>query len=129
MQTVQQERARHALEQIRKLEAYPDKDKLKARASELPFMIHANGLGATAAFFRSKGDKDGYQQLYQVLQSWLSTSKRPFEKQDDLMDAITQSDMTTYRLAQAEAMVYLDWVKKFALAYLSGSKASNKETA
>ncbi len=118
MQTIQQLRAKNALEKVQALVPLNEGAKLKARAAELPFMIHANGLGPTAAFFRSKGDKDGYDHLYRVLNQWLCSTGQPFAGQPELMNAITQADMTTYRLAQAEAMAYLDWVKKFALAYL-----------
>ncbi len=92
--------------------------KLKARASELPFMIHTNGLGPALAFFKSKKDKYGYDKLYLVLQSWLTQPARPFAGKPDLMAAITETDFNTYRLAQAEAIVYMDWVKKFSSAYL-----------
>ena len=126
MQTLQQQRAKHALEAVQKLQKELESmtrndingDKLKARASELPFMIHTNGLGQAAAFFKSKKDKDGYDHLYRILSSWLTSEGRPFAGQPDLMKAITSADMHLYRVAQAEAMHYMDWVKKFAKAYL-----------
>lgn len=118
MQTLQQERARHALGQVKSWVGQGKDAKLKARTSELPFMIHANGLGQAAAFFCSKGSKDGYDAVFSALQGWLSQEKRPFAQQPDLMQAIVSSDLHTYRIAQAEAMAYMDWVKKFASAYL-----------
>ena len=119
-QTLQQLRAKHALQKVKELVPLNDGDKLKARASELPFMIHTNGLGPALAFFKSKMDKDGYDKLYLILQSWLIENKpgRPFAGNTDLMQAITEADFNTYRLAQAEAVQYMDWVKKFASAYL-----------
>lgn len=119
-QTLQQQRAAHALDKVQALVALKDGDKLKARASELPFMIHTNGLGQAAAFFKSKKDKDGYDHLYRILSSWLTSEGRPFAGagQGDLMKAISSADMHLYRVAQAEAMHYMDWVKKFAKAYL-----------
>lgn len=117
-QTLQQQRAAHALDKVQALVALKDGDKLKARASELPFMIHTNGLGQAAAFFKSKKDKDGYDHLYRILSSWLTSEGRPFAGHQDLMQAITSADMHLYRVAQAEAMHYMDWVKKFAKAYL-----------
>ncbi|MDQ7005475.1 MAG: type III-B CRISPR module-associated protein Cmr5 [Ghiorsea sp.] len=39
---------------------------------------------------------------------------------------ITACDANRYQLAQAEAIAYLDWVKKFAKAYL-GEKGDNDE--
>ncbi|MEN9374575.1 MAG: hypothetical protein RIR79_2127 [Pseudomonadota bacterium] len=131
MQTLQQLRAKHALSAIQKLAKEYEKDseklkKLKARASELPFMIHANGLGQALAFFKSKEgkedkkDKDGYGKLFEILQNWLTEKGRPFaeQKDKDLMAAVIETDFQTYRIAQAEAIQYMDWVKKFASAYL-----------
>jgi CRISPR-associated protein Cmr5 len=118
MQTLQQLRAKYALDKVTDLVPLNEGDKLKGRASELPFMIHANGLGQAAAFFKSKKDKDGYDKLFIVLQGWLSQPGRPFAGQTDLMRAITEADMHQYRVAQAEAIQFMDWVKKFASAYL-----------
>lgn len=121
MQTLQQQRAKHALVKVRDLIKLNQGAKLKSRASELPFMIHTNGLGQAAAFFKSKvgeKDKDCYGYIYAILQSWLSQTDRPFAGQADLMLAITEADLHTYRVAQAEAMQYMDWVKKFATTYL-----------
>lgn len=130
-QTLQQLRAQHALKQVQEFvisvagvnktdekKAKNLSEKFKARASELPFMIHTNGLGPALAFFKSKKEKDGYDKLYVLLQSWLVQPGRPFVDQPDLMKSITEADFNTYRLAQAEAIQYMDWVKKFASAYL-----------
>lgn len=119
MQTLQQERAKHALAQVKSWVPLNEGSKLKARTHELPFMIHANGLGQASAFFKSKGTKDGYDKVFLALQSWLAQPKRPFAGKPNLMDAIVDADVRTYRVAQAEAMAYMDWVKKFASAYLS----------
>ena len=118
MQTLQQERAKHALGQVQSWQALNDNSKLRARSSELPFMIHANGLGQAAAFFKSKGKKDGYDVVFSALQSWLRAPHRPLAGTPDLMSAIVATDLHTYRMAQAEAIQYMDWVKKFASAYL-----------
>ena len=122
MQTLQQERARHALGKVQSWVALNDGSKLKARTSELPFMIHANGLGQAAAFFKSKKNKDGYDVVLLALQDWMAQPSRPFAGKTDLMRAIVEADLATYRLAQAEAMAYMDWVKKFASAYLAGQE-------
>ncbi|NRT58053.1 type III-B CRISPR module-associated protein Cmr5 [Sphaerotilus uruguayifluvii] len=118
IQTLQQQRAAHALGQVKSWVPLNDGKKLKSRTSELPFMIHANGLGQAAAFFRSKGNKDGYAVVFAGLQSWLVSAGRPFAGKTDLMQAIVDADLYTYRCAQAEAMAYMDWVRKFASAYL-----------
>lgn len=125
--TLQQRRAAFALRRIQALakrsEGKPDErqkfnKEFNSYASAMPFMIHANGLGQTAAFYRRKGTEHTYYQLYQLLGDWLSQPEQPFAGKADLLEGITQSDMAVYLAAQAEAMLFLDWVKKLANAFL-----------
>jgi CRISPR type III-B/RAMP module-associated protein Cmr5 len=123
--TPQQERARFALERIKVFAEHTWKDKPKeqkefnSHASAMPFMIRANGLGQTAAFYRRKGTDHLYFQLYKLLGDWLAEPNQPFERQPDLLTAITQSDQDAYLAAQIEALLFLDWVKKLASAFLA----------
>ncbi|MCK5897004.1 MAG: type III-B CRISPR module-associated protein Cmr5 [Cocleimonas sp.] len=121
MQTLQQQRAQYALTVVKTFaEDHPnDKKKrteYKSYAAALPAMIHMNGLGQAAAFFKSKGGR--HDDLYEVISLWLCCNNQPFANYDDLLKGITNADMQTYRLAQAEAQALMDWVKKFAKAYL-----------
>ncbi len=130
MQTLQQVRAKIALEQVQKtLKKYKDKPeqkkKFKARASNLPAMIAMNGLGQAAAFCKSKGDKDAYDDIYAVLNEWLTHKDQPYHGKE-LITGITTNDMHTYRQAQAEALAYLSWVKKFASAYIDDDVSDNE---
>ena len=120
MRTMQQERAKFALERVKKAAENPEvnKKEYKSYASALPFMIHANGLGQAVAFYRSKGEKDTHFLLYELLSDWLTRDDQPFYKYDDLLDGITGESMFVYMAAQAEALVFLDWVKKFAKAFM-----------
>ncbi len=120
---MQQQRARFALERVQRLsETWQDNQKkqkeFNSYAKAMPFMIHANGLGQTAAFYRRKGTEDTYYELYRLLGDWLSQTSQPFAGKTDLLDGITQTDMPTYMAAQAEAMLFLDWVAKFASAFM-----------
>ncbi len=122
--TLQQRRAQFALGRIRALadawQGEPKKQKeFNSYASAMPFMIHANGLGQTAAFYRRKGTDHTYYQLYKLLGDWLSQPDQPFDGKTDLLEGITQSDMNAYLAAQTEAMLFLDWVKKLASAFLA----------
>lgn len=129
MQTMQQRRARHALTAIQgTLDAEPERDfqkAFKAYVNEMPAMIHMSGLGQAAAFYRSKGngtDADAKARarlrVYQLLSQWLREPGQPYNGQTDLLGGITTESMQTYRLAQAEAMAYMDWAKKFASAFI-----------
>ncbi len=122
--TLQQQRAHFALTRIRALADEWEDDLKKQKefnsyASAMPFMIHANGLGQTAAFYRRKGPAHTYYRLYQLLGDWLSRADQPFAGTTDLLDGITQSSMEAYLAAQVEAMLFLDWVKKLSSAFLA----------
>jgi CRISPR-associated protein Cmr5 len=127
MQTMQQQRAKFALEKVQwaanNLNQAQQKE-YKSYASALPFMIQANGLGQAVAFYRSKGEKDTHFHLYHLLSEWLTQENQPFheyqdQKQNGLLEGITNEDMSVYMAAQAEAMIFMDWVKKFANAFMS----------
>lgn len=147
MQTIQQQRAKFALEQVQQyldnLNAELEreiaesrnqsdsdlkikrcqakiskaKEEYKSYASALPAMIHMNGLGQAAAFYKSKGNTHAL--IYQLLSDWLTQANQPYAAQDDLITAVARQDMHRYRLAQAEAQALMDWVKKFAKAYMT----------
>lgn len=95
--------------------------KFKARSSELPFMIHANGVGQAIAFFKSKsarGDRDKYGCLYEILSGWLTQEGRPLAGHPDAITGVTQCDRNAYMLAQAEAILLMNWVKMFAASFM-----------
>lgn len=143
MQTIQQQRAKYALEQVNA--AAKDKSihsEYKSYASSLPAMIHMNGLGQAVAFFKAKSAPDktlekknvkerAYFSLYQTLSNWLcgkfEMDNRPIQPYDkyranqeaDVLTGITKEDMHAYRLAQAESQALMDWVKKFAKAIMT----------
>jgi len=119
MQTMQQRRARFALERVRKDEADHKVDQREyiSYAAAMPAMIHMNGLGQTAAFYNAKGGNHG--RLYGLLSDWLTQSGQPYQGGADLMESIVTGDMHGYRLAQAEAQALMDWVVKFAKALMS----------
>lgn len=122
--TPEQARAGFALERIQALrDEWQEKVKVQkefnSHASAMPFMIRANGLGQTAAFSRRKGTEHVYYRLYTLLGDWLSQPEQPFDGIADLLEAITQSDQEDYLAAQIEALLFLDWVKKLASAFLA----------
>lgn len=122
MQTIQQRRAKHALEEVQKAASNPriGHKEFKSYASSLPAMIHMNGLGQAAAFFKAKGSSSAeYDALYMLLSDWLCGDEQPYAGCKNLLDGITTRDMHQYRLAQAEAQALMDWVKKFAKAFMT----------
>ncbi|WP_020559175.1 type III-B CRISPR module-associated protein Cmr5 [Thiofilum flexile] len=139
MQTIQQQRAKYALEKV-KSAAFDNPrighKEFKSYASNLPAMIHMNGLGQAAAFFKSKGNSSPeHAELYMILSNWLcnrhdneqTMPQQPYSNYPDLLEGITQADMHTYRLAQAEAQALMDWVKKFAKAFMTEGNVGEGE--
>lgn len=124
VQTAQQRRAKWALEKVEDARnSGVSRKEYKSYASAFPAMIQMNGLGQAAAFYRSKGAgndaKDiAYRSLYDLLSGWLTQCGQPYDGCNDLLADITSRDMHAYRLAQAEALTLLDWMKKFAKAYM-----------
>jgi CRISPR-associated protein Cmr5 len=119
---MQQQRAKFALEQVQSARAQLGQEERKEYCSHvkgMPFMIHANGLGQTAAFYSSKSeDKRDYRLIYQLLSDWLTKEGQPFHGKERLLRGITECDMHTYLAAQAESMVFMNWVRKFADAFM-----------
>lgn len=131
MQTIQQQRAKYALDEVKTaLDRGVNKKEYKSYASSLPAMIHMNGLGQAAAFFKSKGNSSPtHAALYTLLSNWLCSHdddlkkkqempKQPYAGCANLLEGITTKDMHAYRLSQAEAQALMDWVKKFAKAFM-----------
>ena len=123
--TIQQQRAKFALERVQDL-ANKLKDNAKEQnefisyASGLPAMIHMNGLGQAMAFCQLKAkDRGSYLQLYLLVSDWLCQSGQPYQDKNNVLEGITQCDQARYQLAQAEALVLMSWVKKFAKAFLA----------
>jgi len=140
MQTIQQQRAAYALKRVEQ-----DRDEYKSEkgfrrayksyASGLPAMIQMNGLGQAAAFYLSKAAGNdskalAYGCLYKLLSDWLTDSGQPYSayrnnhdaRDSGLLHGVTTEGMRTYMLAQSEAQALLDWVKKFAKAYMEEPK-------
>ena len=118
--TIQQARAKFALERIQALPVTLKHNEFISYANGLPAMIHMNGLGQAMAFYKLKSkEREPYEQLYQLVSDWLCNTGRPYQGQTDVLTGITQCDRQHYQLAQAEALVFMSWVKKFAKAFLA----------
>ncbi len=128
-QTLAQRRAAHALRcveehaQRNRNQNQPDYGNYVSYVETLPATILMNGLGQAAATLISKAEGDlrkPHGLLYADLQSWLcgTDEAAPYRGAGNLMQAITCGNETAYLHAQAEALAWLVWLKKFANAYL-----------
>lgn len=119
-QTVEQERAQFALGRVHDVKRHHQRiaGRYRQEVMGLPAMILVNGLGQTLAFLKSKGagSQNEHAVAYRHLNDWVLPR---LSRAGDLLEAITQMDVTTYRLAQAEALAMLGWLKRFAEAEIA----------
>ena len=119
-----QKRAGNALRKIEGLAGADDKRKYgnyRAYVNGLPATILTNGLGQALAMELAGSGKDvGHRLLYDHLDDWLrgGWESSPYGGARNVLDAIANGDERNYIRAQAEAMAYLEWLKKFANAML-----------
>jgi len=127
-QTIAQQRAAHALEKINE---YKNGDgdaqkRFNSYVTSFGPMILMNGFGQAAAFYLAN-NKSEHRDVLDMLDGWLTGKGRPLHgvAGDHLVDRIVNLDVHGYRLAQAEALAYLDWLKKFAKAFLASDGDEN----
>lgn len=112
-QTLQQQRAAHAWEQVEKI-AQNDKE-YGSLVRGLPAMIQHDGLAPTLAFLKAKG-KGHHLKAYQQVSNWVKSQIAFGVTSTDLLECLIKNDSTTYRHATTEALAYLGWLKRFAEA-------------
>jgi len=140
-QTLEQKRAKFALEKVKAVAKQDNKTqgKYRSRLLNLGTQIHQNGLGQTMAFYLSKsgpeakrkGDKEmgAYRGVYTWLGDWLCGTGddgvgiyRRQGNNDGLINWITGEDASKYRMATLEIMELVNWLKRFASALLASGE-------
>ncbi len=124
--TLEQKRAQHALDKVRSFRrelSAEDRQKFVSYVESLPANIMANGLGQAMAMLlaQAKGaEDDPHCLVYKVIQEWLTRNEEqaPYRQERELMDAIVSRSRADYLRAQTEALSYLEWLKKFAVAMM-----------
>lgn len=137
--TPDQRRAAHALAAVRdiNLDEQPEHaSSYRSHCESLPAAILMNGLGQAMAtelanadgeVYTTNNSKAAHRRLYDDLQNWLCQADpdlSPYESgnaDDHLLQQILSHDQDLYLRAQAEAMAYLTWLKKFCQAKLPRS--------
>ena len=118
MQTMEQQRAKHVWECLNRVNTAQKKEYLTCVKS-LPATVLMAGLGQAAAMLAAKG---GAQLVvYEALQSWLCRQDElaPFAGGNGLLPSIMNSSRDEYLSAQREALLWLEWLKKLAVARLA----------
>ncbi len=122
--SLEQQRASHALMAIEALAAKPaELGNFASYIEGFPAAIRTNGLGQALASELAGKDR-GHRLLYTAMQNWLcrDASSAPYQNKENLIQAITAGNESTYLRAQAEALAFLVWLKKFARANLEPGK-------
>lgn len=117
MQTMEQQRAKHVWACLNRVNTAQKKEYLTCVKS-LPATVLMAGLGQAAAMLAAKG---GAQLVvYEALQSWLCRQDElaPFAGGNDLLPSIMNCNRDEYLAAQREALLWLEWLKKLAVARL-----------
>lgn len=126
MKTIEQLRAASALTRVNEFGQEPEgfKKRYRAYVDRLCPTIVMNGLGQALATERAaagpqpqKDDERAHHELYRSLQLWLCRQEGGVYPSDsDLLQAIVAHDESLYLRAQAEALAWLEWHKKFCRA-------------
>jgi CRISPR-associated protein Cmr5 len=128
-QTLQQKRAAHAWGCVvkvdgRKTEKDEPDEKFKKKYGSLvrglPALIQSDGLGQTLAFLKAKDKKKGnteHIEAYNNISHWISIEFGVTYKQGEtLLEWLLTQETPMYRRVTAEALAYLNWLKRFAEA-------------
>ena len=131
IRSLDQHRAADALASVKQVMSAGDPNFLASYRSyveRLASTIVTNGLGQALATERAaagpegspkKADERAHMELYANLNRWLC---RPdggvYPGAADVLDAMMERSQADYVRAQAEALAWLEWHKKFCQAYL-----------
>lgn len=136
----EQARAGHALATVHALEGRDAKlrSDFCSYAKSLPATIRISGLGTATAMLLARsrggeGNQEAYRELLRGLEDWLCGSwpDTPYRAQGveqgpdgervglALIRRITERDQDQYALAEAEALLWLEWLKKLANGLLT----------
>lgn len=118
MRTLEQKRAAHALKRVdelaNRLKSNAEKNDYRAYVDRLGPAIVMNGLGQALASELAAGA--AHKELYRSLKGWLCRDDGVYRAGGDLLNAIMTHDQAKYLHAQAEALAWLEWHKKFCRA-------------
>lgn len=123
------QRAEHALQAVEAL-AGEDIGHYVSYVRALPANILQNGLGQSMATLLAASrdqQNSSHRRLYSQIQCWLCRKHEdaPYEGKSNLIQAITKGSEPNYLHAHAEALAYLVWLKKFAVAFLEKPKSGD----
>lgn len=131
MRTLGQKRAAFALEAVLSNTCNNPKE-FKAFCAGAPAVILQNGFGQALAFWYSKGKGstgDKHQVLLDIIMKWLCLESgdvkndfiTPCQSTLELVKKLSQMSQQNYLMAQSETLALLEWVKRYANAFVKGN--------
>ena len=121
--TLDQRRAKHAWESVRKAGESSDRSDYARESKRLPVRIRTSGLGQAVAFLGAKkNDGDARTMLLNHLGDWLLVERglaaRPGGEigPDAVRDMIVNGDSGLLRRMTEETLAYLRWLTRFCEA-------------
>ncbi len=126
IRTLGQERSEFALTKVLQNK---DTTALKSFSAGAPSMILQNGFGHALAFWaakdkKDKKDKNEHKALLSMVMEWLE--KKEFiqsnGKKEDFFKTLSTVSQQEYFAAQQEALHLLEWVKRYANAFIQDNE-------
>lgn len=101
-------------------------------AKKVPMMIKTSGLSEAFAFMYSKQSKHG--QILHSIEAWLNNPNNKIHlilknaSGKNLVQKVTELDISSYRTVTTETMAYLQWLRRFSEGMVKEEedKAKNK---
>lgn len=117
IQTLGQKRSEFALKKVMENEKLKA---LKSFSAGAPSMILQNGFGQALAFWAAKG-KEEHNTLFTIVREWINENHTDFktETQKEFLMKISQSSQEEYFAVQQETLYLLEWVKRYANAFIT----------
>ncbi len=146
MKTLVQKRAEYALGKVlaylNNLNNTNEKKEFKSFVSGLPAMILQNGFGLTMTFLLSKQDnkkqtkqKEAFDEIKEWLISRSDLTKPIFQNLEQDKDNtkflkyLNEIEQKDYRMVQQEALSLLEWIKRYAAAFVLDEEEGNEATS
>jgi CRISPR-associated protein Cmr5 len=115
-QALPQRRAQHAWQTVQDVAGNnAAREELSRQSKKVPVRIQMSGLGQALAFLKGKPDSST---LHNALSKWISEvypTGNPRHK-DDLLERVIAENTEFLKLATAEALLWLQWLKRFCEA-------------
>ena len=116
IRTLGQQRSEFALKKVMENQNLTS---LKPFSAGAPSMILQNGFGQALAFWAAKG-KNEHNTLFDIIRDWFNIYNTKFKSADqkEFLEKISQSSQEEYFTLQDEALQLLEWVKRYANAFI-----------